>query len=149
MKTAILPNYFNIYLLYYFDRNNKKDFFSILKHYMDIGEEIKAWLIDWEKMDGFPKANLYVPANSEIFIQTAYNNKILTKEKIAAVDCEIIKYCNLLLVYGKYNDYESLSQDITIRTDAAVDAEVPIYIMPDLSLETINALRLAIKLVIS
>ena len=145
MRNIISDKAFNIYLLYPVDRDNKKGLSRLLRACIDVGEEIRAYLIDWEKMDGLPKSNLYVPADHEVFVQCAYDNEFLTKESINFVDCEIIKLCDLLVLLGNYNP---LAGDIVEKVECAKGADIPIYTMPDLSPAAISALKLAIKLII-
>ena len=144
MRNIISDKAFNIYLLYPVDRDNKKGLSRLLRACIDVGEEIRAYLIDWEKMDGLPKSNLYVPADHEVFVQCAYDNEFLTKENINFVDCEIIKLCDLLVLLGNYNP---LAGDIVEKVECAKGADIPIYTMPDLSPEAISALKFAIKLI--
>jgi len=145
MRSNISSKDFNIYLLYPINRDDKKGLSHLLRTCIDIGEEIRAYLIDWEKMDGLPRANLYVPADHEIFVQCAYNNNFLTKENINFIDCEIIKLCDLLILLGSYNPLE---KDVVEKVECTKEAEIPIYTMPDLSPAAISALKLAIKLIV-
>ena len=146
MKDVTLNNTFNIYLLYPTDRDDDGNFYRLLRNYANIGIELQAYLIDWEKMDGLPKSYLYVPADHELFIHRAYKDKLLTKEQIDNINCKIIKECNLLILFGGYRIHTN--SNITTELEYAKQEEIPIYTMPDLSPMAIQALQLAIKLVV-
>lgn len=143
MKSTLLNTTFNIYLLYPTNRDDEVNFYKLLQDYINIGTEIYAYLIDWEKMDGLPKFKLYVPANHEVFIQSAYKSKFLTKEQIFFINCKIIETCNLLILFGdcvKFGDNKEI--------EYAKQKKIPIYVMPSLSFMAIDALKLAVKLII-
>lgn len=143
---------FNIYLLYPIDRNDQANFYRHLQNYSNVGTEIFAFLLDWEKMEmispkiPFPKCNLYVPADHEIFIHTAYLNTFLTEKQIDIIECSIIKRCDLFVSFGQYDSAEYPS--MIKRFQYAEQQNMPIYTMPDLSPHSIEALKLAIKLII-
>lgn len=146
MKNTSLNTTFNIYLLYPTNRDDEGNFYRLLRNYSNIGIEIQAYLIDWEKMDGFPKSYLYVPADHELFIQRAYKDKMLTKEQIDIINCKIIKECNLLALFGGHGVHTD--SRITTELEYAKQENIPIYTMPDLSPAAIDALNLAIKLIL-
>lgn len=146
MKDAALNTTFNIYLLYPTNRDDEANFYRLLRNYSNIGIEIQAYLIDWEKMNGFPKSYLYVPADHELFIHRAYKDGFLTKEQIEDINCKIIKECNLLILFGGYQmpaDSSAINE-----LEYAKQEGTPIYTMPDLSPIAVNALKLAIKLIL-
>jgi len=109
-----------------------------------IGTEIKAYLIDWEKMDGLPKTSLYVPAEHDEFVQLAYNKKYIDEAQILDIDCDIIDKCNLLVAFGNPNH----SRGMQVEIQHAVDNEIPIYHMPSMSIVAIKSLNFAIKLIL-
>lgn len=109
----------------------------------NIGEQLKAYLIDWEKMDGFPKMELYVPADHDEFVFIAYSNGYITETEVLDVDCKIIDKCSLLIVYGDY-----LSSGMQVEFEHATKKGIPIYKMPTLSDLSIEALRFAIHLIL-
>ena len=146
MKNTLLNTIFNIYLLYPVDRDDDGSFCRALKTYTNIGIELQAYLIDWEKMDGLPKSCLYVPANHEMFVHSAYKNEFLTKEQISFINCDIIGECNLLILFGGYRP--PTSSDILEELQYAKREKIPVYTMPDLSPMAIDALKLAIKLIV-
>jgi len=146
MNETALNTTFNIYLLYPTNRDDECNFYRLLRNYSNIGIELQAYLLDWEKMDGLPKSYLYVPADHELFIHRAYQDGMITKEQIALVNCKIIEECNLLVYFGNGcvpPVYPNLAE-----IEYAKQKEVPIYTMPDLSPTAIQALRFAIKLII-
>ena len=144
---------FNIYLLYPTNRDDEGNFYRLLRNYSNIGIELQAYLIDWEKMDGLPKSYLYVPADHELFVHRAYKDKLLTKEQITSINCKIIEECNLLINFGNGPAVGSNLPKDAERTSYAElsyaqQEKIPIYSMPDLSPMAIQSLRLAIKLII-
>jgi len=141
MKNILSNTLFSIYLLYSIDRDNEANFYRLLQNYINIGTEIYAYLIDWEKMDGLPKFRLYVPADHEVFINCAYKSGFLTKEQIKLINCKIIKGCDLLILFGGivYGNNE---------LQYAKQEKIPIYTMPDLSPMAIGALKSTIKLIV-
>lgn len=146
MKNTNTNNEFLIYLSYPLDRNNSTTFYAGIKDSINTGIEIRAYLIDWEKMDGLPRSHLYIPAEHELFTQTAYKNKFLTSTQILATNYDIIKhYADLIVLFGDYNPrYENIVAEI----GAAKKAQVPIYTMPNLSDNAIDALRFTIKVIL-
>jgi hypothetical protein len=146
MKDTILNTTFNIYLLYPVDRDDEGNFYRLLRNYMNIGIELQAYLIDWEKMDGLPKSYLYVPADHELFIQRAYKDSLITKEQIIFINCKIISECNLLILFGGNGIHTN--KVIKEELEYAKGEEVPVYTMPDLSPMAIQALRLTIKFIL-
>ena len=146
MKYINTDNSFKIYLFYPIDRNNEVNFYRALKTYSNIGTEIQAYLIDWEKMDGLPKSFLYVPADYEPFVHTAYSKKLLTQEQITTINCDIIKSCDLLILFGIYQIQPTIQNIEEIK--CARESQIPIYSMSDLNPMAIDALKLAIKLII-
>ena len=145
MKNTSLNTTFNIYLLYPTNRDDEGNFYRLLRNYSNIGIELQAYLIDWEKMDGLPKSYLYVPADHELFIQRAYRDGILDKEQITTINCKIIRSCNLLINFG---NGPAVGSNLTDELKYAQREKVPIYSMPDLSPMAIQSLRLAIKLIL-
>jgi len=146
MKDIASNTMFNIYLLYPIDRDDEGNLYRVLKTYINIGVELQAYLIDWEKMDGLPKSYLYVPADHDIFIHRAYKDRLLTKEEISFINCKIIKECDLLILFGTSGCVPDKS--IIAELQCVKQESIPIYTMPDLSPMAIQALELAIKLII-
>lgn len=145
MKNIILNNTFNTYLLYHTDRDDETNFYRLLRNYSNIGIELQAYLIDWEKMDRLPKSYLYVPADHELFIHRAYKDGFLTKEQICSINYKIIEECNLLINFG---NGAAIGSNLPKELLYAQQEKIPIYSMPDLSPMAINALKLAIKLIL-
>ena len=145
MKNIALNTTFNIYLLYPTDRDDEGNFYRLLRNYSNIGIELQAYLIDWEKMDGLPKSYLYVPADHEYFVHRAYQDKFLTKEQITSVNCKIIEECDLLINFG---NGPAVGSNLPKELLYAQQEKIPVYSMPDLSPHAIQSLRLAIKLIV-
>lgn len=148
MKNTALSTIFSIYLLYPINRDDEKNLYRKLKTYSNIGIELQAYLIDWEKMDGLPKSHLYVPADHEIFIHRAYKDGLLTKEQISSINCKIIEECDLLILFGNGAITGEDYTNVNIELQYVKQEGVPIYTMPDLNPTAIQALQLAIKLII-
>jgi len=148
MKNTLLNTTFNIFLLYLTNRDDEGNFYRLLQNYSNIGIELGAYLLDWEKMDGLPKSYLYVPSDHELFIHRAYKDSFLTKEQICSVNCKIIKECNLLILFGSaVHDNENNLGKIK-ELEYAKQEGIPVYTMPDLSPMALDALKLAIKIII-
>ena len=145
MKHTALNTTFNIYLLYPTNRDDEGNFYRLLRNYSNIGIELQAYLIDWEKMDGLPKSYLYVPADHELFIHRAYKDGYVTKEQIASINCKIIDECNLLINFG---NGAAVGSNLPKELSYAQQEKIAIYSMPDLSPMAIQSLRLAIKLIV-
>ena len=145
MKNTALNTTFNIYLLYPTNRDDEGNFYRLLRNYSNIGIELQAYLLDWEKMDGLPKSYLYVPADHELFVHRAYKDKLLTKEQITSINCKIIEECNLLINFG---NGAAVGSNLPKELSYAQQEKVAIYSMPDLSPMAIQSLRLAIKLIV-
>lgn len=145
MKDISLNTVFNLYLLYPTDRDDKDNFHRLLQNYSNIGIELQAYLIDWEKMDGLLKSYLYVPADHELFVHQAYKDGFITKEQIISTNCKIIEGCNLLINFG---NGAVVGDNLPNELKYAQQEKIPIYSMPDLSPMAIQSLELAIKLII-
>lgn len=140
---------FKIYLSHYIRGSKginatKEDIETNIYKFISVGIEIKAYLIDWEKMDGFPKMELYVPADHDEFIQIAFDKKYINEEQILDVDCNIINKCNLLIACGNYTQ----SRGMKIEVQYAENNGIPIYYMPLILEETIKQLKFTIRLIL-
>ena len=100
-----------------------------------IGTEIRAYFYDWEKMDGLPKLELYIPAESEPFVNRAYVKKYLSEKQILDIDCDIVGAGNLLLVYGEV--YGGVKTEV----DYAVRNEIPVFIFDAFDMIVARQLR--------
>lgn len=153
MKHTESNTEFNIYLSYPVHRDDEEQFYRELQHYIDIGTELQAYLIDWEKMDlidddtPFPKSNLYVPAEHELFVHRAYSANLITGKEIAFVNSMILENCDLLVLFGNYNP-TSRGINTVEEVRYAKKNQIAIYTMPDLSDIAIAALKFAIKTII-
>ena len=108
-----------------------------------IGVEIKAYLLDWEKMDRFPRSDLYVPADHDEFVQIAWHKEYLNEKQVLEVDCDIISRCDLVIIYGNY-----VSRGMKIELDFAQDNGIAVFKMPSVSEMSIEGLRLIIYLIL-
>ena len=121
-----------------------KDIWDNVFLYRKIGEQIKAYFLDWEKMDGFPKIYLYVPADHEEFIFNSRKMNFMGVDKILKVDCKIIDTCDLVIAYGNVG----LSGGMQVEVKHATLNGIAIYSMPSLSDTSIQALKFAIHLLL-
>jgi hypothetical protein len=103
------------------DKATKKDIYNNCMKVQKVAEEIKAYLLDWCRMDGFPKMDLYVPAEHDEFIQITYDDKLLTIDQILDVDCKIVQKCSMLIAYG------SISSGMARELDCAQANGIPIF----------------------
>ena len=150
MGDIIQKEVFRIYLSHYIrgpkgNEATQKDIAENIAKHIAIGTEIKAWLIDWEKMDGFPKCDLYIPAEHDEFVQIAYNKSYIKEEQILDVDCNIIRKCSLLIAWGD----PSRSTGMTVEVEYAGRIGIPILFAVALNNSTIMALKQAIAYISS
>ena len=142
MKDTTANTIFSIYLLSPIDRDDEENFYKLLQEYINVGTEIYAYLLDWEKMDGLPKCRLYVPADHEVFVHSAYKSGFITKEQITAINCKIIETCDLLILYDGWG------LEIDEELSCAKQESIAVYNMPSLDSIAIEALKLAIKFIV-
>lgn len=107
-----------------------------------VGTQLKSYLLDWEKMDGFPKLDLYIPGEHDEFVQIAWKKKFINEEQILNVDCTILDRCRLIILYGDY-----LSKGMKIEFEHAKSNDISIFSMPSLSDLSVDSLKFAIKLI--
>lgn len=146
----MVKDIFKVYLSHHIRGPNginatKEEIENNIKLYKNIGEQIRAYFWDWEKLNNFPKMELYVPADHDEFVQIAFDKKYVTEEQILTVDCGIINTCSLLIAFG---DIKS-SRGMIRETDHALTHNIPMYSMPNLSDTSIGALKFAIHLLLT
>ena len=134
------PERFKIYLAYPTNRTNVTQFKRAVQTYRRIGTEIKAYLIDWEKMDGLPPCDLYNPADHELFISVAYYTNLINNEVILSTNCEIIHDVDLIIKFGTYKSNGRPFREIQYARSQGV----PVYTMPDLTTIAIKTLKFSI-----
>ena len=127
------------------DAASDQEIANNIQEHIKVGEEMRAYLIDWEKMEGFPKSYLYVPADHDEFVQIAYKRKYINEEQILDTDCAIIERSNMLIAYGNF----TVSRGMKVEINYASDKGIPILYLPKLSVDTMNTLKLTIKLLLS
>ena len=145
----MVNNIFRAYLSHHIRGPNginatKKEIQDNIDLYRKIGEQIRAYFLDWEKMDGFPKIDLYVPADHDEFVQIAHSKKYLDEKQILDVDCGIINACDLVIAYGNV----AASRGMQVEVKHATLNGIAIYSMPSLSNTSIQALKFAIHLLL-
>ncbi|RLD97119.1 MAG: hypothetical protein DRI92_06150, partial [Aquificota bacterium] len=47
---------------------------------------LRAYFLDWERMDGLPPVDLYVPAEHDEFVELAWKKKYLNIDQILEID---------------------------------------------------------------
>ena len=109
----------------------------------EVGRELQAYAIDWEKMDGFPPIYIYVPADHDEFIQIAYQKGYITITEILDCDCEIINKCQLVIMYGTY-----YSSGMQIEFNYAKEHGIPTLNIPQICNETVSALQMLIHIIL-
>lgn len=107
-----------------------------------VGTQLKSYLLDWEKMDGFPKLDLYIPGEHDEFVQIAWRKKLLTIPEILDVDCAILDRCRLIILYGDY-----ISGGMKVELEHAKKNAINIFSMPSLSDLSVDSLKFAVKLI--
>jgi len=142
MSNLISDRHFNIYLNTPVNRSKVSNLQSVLRSYIRIAIEIQAYLIDWEKMNNFPKINLYVPAEHDTFIQLAYLHKFITTKQVSFINCNIIHLCNLFIQFGSE---ELMKKQPKTEFNWAKSNHIPIYLMPDLGSSAIEVLKFTIE----
>ena len=75
----------------------------------------------------FPQVELYVPGESDEFVQKAYRMGVLTEEEILDVDCALVGDRDFLLVYTP-EGYTSRGMQIEIRFADA--KKIPMAFVP-------------------
>ncbi len=121
-----------------------REIWDNIEKYKSIGEELRAYFIDWEKMDGFPKIELYVPADHEEFVQVAWRKGYIDEEQVLDVDCDIVDRCSLLILFGDY-----YSKGMKVEGNYAGKVGIPIFNMPLINEVTIQALKFSIHLLLT
>ena len=80
--------------------------------------------------EAIPIAELYVPAESEPFVQRAYDSGYITENAILHVDCQIIKdLCDAVIIY--IPDGDELQGGRLIEWQFAIDNNIPVFIFRD------------------
>ena len=110
--------------------------------YWQAGEEIKAYLLDWEKMDGFPKMRLYSPFDYMPFICMAYIEDIVDDKGMQKVHENLIAGSDLIIDFG---DHATTLKNLKVAREYGV----PVFNAPYLDEKVIQSLRFTIKLILS
>ena len=117
------------------EKNNKKA--------IKAGQEIRAYLLDWERMEGFPSVNLYVPAEHDEALAYLWRRGWVTIDHLLAADCAILDKCDLLIVLGV-----PISRGMAIEIEYAKNHNIPIYMIAYVGRDTMGALKDIYKKVI-
>lgn len=111
---------------------------------LEAATEIQAYLIDWEKMDGFPKMKLFTSLHSQKFIQKAYDLGCLTKKNIEYINTNVLRQCDMVVLFTDCYYHAATKAEM----DCAKKYNMPLYVMPNISEYSIKSLKLAISLII-
>ena len=77
-----------------------------------------------------PIAEFYVPAESEPFVQRAYDSGYIDEAEILNVDCKIIKdLCDAVIVH--IPDGDELQGGRLVEWQFAIDNNIPVFIFRD------------------
>lgn len=101
----------------------------------NLAEELRAYLLDWQRMYGLPSTYLYVPAEHDEFVTIAYKDKILTEKEILDVDKKILSGCDLMLMFGNY-----ISSGMEVELEHSCKEQIPVFKFSKLSPAVANEL---------
>ena len=107
------------------------------------GQEMKAYFLDWERMEGFPKVDLYVPAEHDEVLSFIYHKGWITIKQLLEADCALLEKCDLLIVLGT-----QISKGMKVEIDYAQTHNIPIYMIGYVDKDTMGALKDIYKKVI-
>ena len=93
-----------------------------MKAAVKAGECLEAYFLDWEKMYGLCKIELYVPGAHDAFPQAAMARGWLSIDQVLDLDCDIIDTCDMMLVRGNY-----LSTGMIYEIDHASQVGIPTF----------------------
>jgi len=88
----------------------------------DVAEQLRAYFLDWQRMDGFVPIEIYVPGENDEFIIHAYRRGYLTEDQILDCDCDIISTCDMVLALGDYT-----SNGMKVEIDFATAEDIPVF----------------------
>lgn len=84
---------------------------------IEVGEQIRA---------AVPSIDLYIPAESERFVQIAYKRGFLSENEILIIDCVIIDTCDMVVIHDSEGDV--LQGGRLVEYNHAVEFDIPRYI---------------------
>lgn len=116
-----------------------------VEKFRKVGKELRAYFYDWEKMDGLPPIDLYVPADHEEPIQLSLTKKYMTVEQVLDIDCAILDTCNLLISWGMAHE---LSSGMKVELDYATKHNIPVYQMTGINEFSMEALYCVLNLIL-
>ena len=114
----------------------REDMEKNLQKAIKAGQEIKAYLLDWERMEGFPSVDLYVPAEHDEVLSYIYHQSWITIEQLLEADCAILDRCDLLIILGT-----QISSGMKVEVDYAQTHNIPIYMIGYVDKDTMGALK--------
>jgi len=106
-----------------------------------LGEQLKAYFLDWHRQDGLPEIYLYVPAEHDEFVITAYKRGFISETEILAVDCDIISKCDILLAWKD----PTQSRGMIVEVEHADKMGIPILNFLELDKLVLFTLKRVIK----
>ena len=78
----------------------------------------------------FPTVEFYIPAESEPFVQRAWDKHYLSEDQILEIDCMIIDDCDAVIVHVPEGD--ELQGGRKIEYDHAVEHNIPVYVFSEI-----------------
>ncbi len=87
----------------------------------------------------FPKLELYVPAENEVFVRVAYDIGHLTIDEILDIDCKIIDHQDGLLVYVPDGDKLQGGREVEYLHAVTTGKRVCIFHTPEEAADWIEA----------
>jgi len=83
---------------------------------IDTANKLRAYFLDWHRMDGLPEVELYVPAENDEFVLNAHRRGYLNEEQILACDGDIIDTCQAVLAMGNPRHSAGMQWEIAHAT---------------------------------
>ncbi len=114
----------------------KEDIEKNLQRAIKAGQGIRAYLLDWERMEGFPTVDLYIPAEHDELLYYLFCRGWITIEQLLEADCAILDKCDLLIVLGT-----QISKGMSVEMEYAKDHNIPIYMIGYVDKDTMGALK--------
>lgn len=118
------------------DKATKEDMDANNAEAIKVGSFIRDYF--WRGIN--PYVDIYIPAEHEDVILYLYEKGYITEKQILEADCNVIKQCDLLLVYKNH----TLSKGMTTEVNFAAENGIDIFYFSDLEDSTLEALKMMI-----
>lgn len=80
-----------------------------------------------ELRENAPRAEFYIPAEHEDFVNIAYRDKYLTEKQVLEIDCKIIDNCDGVIVYCPPDDPMCGGRTVEYKHAIATNKPVVIF----------------------